>query len=64
MRRIIRLAPILLNEMKRSVSCLISIIYDMSEEEKTAKPNDLNETNLTGEELINKSLLGNVSREI
>jgi hypothetical protein len=63
-RKTIRLAPILLDEIEKSVSCLISIIYDISEEERAAEPNDLSKANLTGKKLVNESPLKNASREI
>jgi hypothetical protein len=50
--------------MEESVSCLISIIYDISEEERAAKFNDLSRANFTGKKLVNELFLENVFREI
>jgi len=63
-RKVVELAPILLDEIERSVSCLVSIIYNISEEERAAESNDLSGANPTGKELVNESLLKDAFREI
>jgi hypothetical protein len=63
-RKAVRLAPIFLNEIKGNISCLASIIYNISEKEKAAKFNDLSGANFTGEKLVNELFLRDVFREI
>jgi hypothetical protein len=63
-RKAVKLAPILLNEIEKSVSCLISMIYDINEKKRAAKSNDLSEANPTGKKLVNELSLKNAFRKI